>query len=114
MRRNKTNCQRVGEFGSRAEARRYQELEILASVGKISNLSPHPRFRLEVNEMLIGHYTADSSYIEDGVPIIEEVKGWKSRDYPLRKKLFIALYPHLTHREIAACSKKIRFRRSVH
>ena len=102
MPKNKTGAIRVGEFGSVAEFRRYQELQILEGLRAISDLSPHPSFNLVVNDCLIGTYTADSQYIENGKTIIEEVKGWKSRDYPLRKKLFKALHPQFVHREIDA------------
>lgn len=102
MPRNKTGAIRVGKFGSIAESRRYRELQILEGLRAISDLTPHPSFKLIVNNSLIGTYTADSRYTENGKTIIEEVKGWKSRDYPLRKKLFIALYPNFVHREIDA------------
>lgn len=103
-RRNKTNHQRVGEFGSKAEARRYRELELLQVAKVVADLSPHPSFELNVNGIKIGKYTADSRYLDllTGALVVEEVKGWKSRDYPLRKKLFKALYPQFEHREVKA------------
>jgi hypothetical protein len=38
------------------------------------------------------HYTADFRYIENGVCVIEDVKGMKTKDYILRRDIFIRDY----------------------
>ena len=95
------------QFASKAEARRYNELCLLELAGEITNLECHPRFELEVAGEIIGRYTPDFAYDEKGTPkrIVEEVKGGYiargyGRDYPLRKRLFKALFPQYEHREI--------------
>lgn len=81
------------DFASRAEARRYRELRSLARAGAISDLTCHNRYRLAVNGVRIGSYTDDFAYIQDGKRVVEDVKGGPvSRDYPLRKKLMLALH----------------------
>lgn len=82
------------EFGSIVEGRDYQALKLLLAAGDISDLKLQPRFRLEVNGELIGHYKADFMYTEKhGATVVYERKGRVSRDFPLRWKLCQALYP---------------------
>lgn len=111
-RRNKFGAKRSGEFGSRAEERRFRELELLAKSLAIGGLKPHPRYRLEVNDILIGHYTPDSEYVEvdSGMVVVEEVKGVKTEAYQLRKKLFQALYPQHIFKEITRRERPDLFR----
>jgi len=43
--------------------------------------------------MTIGSYRADFTYVnEDGQPIVEDVKGFRTPVYRLKKKLMRALY----------------------
>lgn len=111
-RRNKFGAKRSGEFGSRAEARRYAELELLQKAMQIGALKAHPKYRLEVNDILIGHYTPDSEYVESdsGLVVVEEVKGVKTEAYQLRKKIFQALYPEHIFREITQRERPDLFR----
>lgn len=81
-------------FDSKAEARRYQELKLMERAGEIRGLICHQSFTLIVNEQKIGKYTADFSYFpakEYGL-IVEDVKGVRTRDYVLRRKLMMAIY----------------------
>jgi hypothetical protein len=112
MRRSKTNAVRVGKFGSKAELKRFKELELLQQAGKIAGLKAHPRYRLEINDILIGHYTPDSEYVEcdTGFVVVEEVKGWRTEAYQLRKKIFCALYKDHVHREITQDDRRDLFR----
>lgn len=100
MRRNKFNaqaCEMDGvRFGSKAERDRYAELLVEQRAGLISNLEPHPVYRLVVNGTDIGRYTADSRYFRDGKRVVEEVKSAATKrraDYVLRRKLVEALFP---------------------
>lgn len=81
-------------FDSRAEARRYQDLKLLQQAGEISGLELQPKYPLVVNGVKIGLYTADFKYTDcsNGLEIVEDVKGMRTRDYVLRKKLVKALY----------------------
>lgn len=82
-------------FDSKREAKRYQDLKLLQRAGEIQDLvvdKASLRYKLEVNGVLIGKYTGDFGYTEKGVRILEDVKGVRTRDYILRKKLMKALY----------------------
>jgi hypothetical protein len=82
-------------FGSKLEARRWCELKLMEAAGDISHLSPHPRYDLRVNGVLIGHYTGDSEYCtEAGEVVCEDVKSsaTRTRDYILRRKLMLACH----------------------
>lgn len=87
-------------FDSKAEAKRYQELKLLERAGQIKHLSLQPRFMLQegfVNvhtgkkERMI-EYVADFMYLENNVIIVEDVKGVKTADYKIKRKLFIHKY----------------------
>lgn len=83
-------------FHSKVEAQRYLQLKMLAAAGKIFHLSIQPRFKIEINGCLICHYIADFMYTESltyGSPvIIEDVKGFPTREFHMKWKLVIALY----------------------
>ena len=79
-------------FDSAKEATRYKVLLILQGQGHIQHLILQPRFDLVVNEVKIATYTADFQYVEDGEFIVEDVKGVRTRDYQIKKKLLKALY----------------------
>lgn len=93
-------------FASRAEARRYAELVILLKAGEIRDLEIHPHYDFQVNGQKIGRgYTADFAYIElvkgpNGADwphhVTEEIKGYVTADWRLRRDLFLALYKDRT------------------
>ncbi len=81
------------KFDSRKEARRYRELKLLEHAGVISN------HQLQVPFVLFKHseygrvvkYIADFTYIEDGKQIVEDVKGFRTDVYKLKKRLMAEL-----------------------
>ena len=81
-------------FASKREAERYQNLCLLEKAGEISDLSCQPRFPLVVQGMKVCTYVADFEYREKDNPVlvVEDVKGHKTREYVLKKKLMKALY----------------------
>lgn len=79
-------------FASKREARRYQELRLLERAGQIGNLRLQVKYPLVVNGVKIGRFTADFVYLENGSEVVEDAKGYRVRDYALRKKLMLALY----------------------
>ena len=80
-------------FDSKREANRYLVLLSMQQAGDIYDLQLQPRWPLIVNKVKIGRYTADFIYqTRDGKQVVEDVKGVKTRDYVLRKKLMKALY----------------------
>jgi hypothetical protein len=81
-------------FDSAKEAKRYSELKILERAGMIKNLKLQPEFPLIVNEQKICTYRGDFSYfdLQKFEPVVEDTKGFKTKEYKLKKKLFEALY----------------------
>jgi hypothetical protein len=80
-------------FDSRAEMRRYQELELLEVAGRISELQRQVPFTLAVNGVRVARYVADATYVEDGKLVVEDVKSPATRrnpTYSLKRKLLKA------------------------
>lgn len=92
-------------FASKAESRRYSELKALERAGIISHLELQPRFPLIVNGSVICTYVGDFRYIENGKSATEDVKGFKTDVYSIKKKLLLATHPGIDHREIGPRSK---------
>jgi hypothetical protein len=89
-------------FDSKAEARRYSELKIRERAGEITQLALQPPFPIVVNGQKIGVYRADFSYFESksGGRVVEDVKGYSTPIFRLKKKLVEALYDRVKIMEI--------------
>ncbi len=96
MRRNKYNNKKIVldgfKFDSIREGNRYLMLRTLECVGEIRNLELQPRYDFTLNGVKMGFYKADFRYIENGVLIIEDVKGMKTPVYNLKKKMMKAFH----------------------
>lgn len=81
-------------FASKAEAIRYRELKLLECAGKIKDLHLQPRFLLipKTKTQSACYYVADFQYIQNKKIIVEDVKGFVTAVYKLKKKLFLYLY----------------------
>jgi hypothetical protein len=86
-------------FDSKAEARRYAELRLLEKANEISDLRLQPEFDCMINGQKICTYKADFEYwirdkefSPDDKYIVEDVKGFKTQVYKLKKKLVEALH----------------------
>ena len=81
-------------FHSRKEAARYQELKFLEMAGEISDIRMQIKYHCSVNGKNICTYIADFEYITtDNLQVhIEDVKGYKTDVYKLKKKLVEAIY----------------------
>lgn len=80
-------------FDSVKEARRYGELKRLERAGEIRGLELQPRFPIIVNGIKVCEYRADFDYYNAaGNQIVEDVKGFKTPIYNLKKKLMRAVY----------------------
>ena len=94
------------EFDSKKEAKRYYELLKLERAGEIKSLRLQPeyelipRFRKANKTFRRTVYIADFEYVENGQTIVEDVKGFKTDVYKLKKKLFEYKYPDLKIKEI--------------
>lgn len=82
------------KFDSVKEKNRYIGLKQLEKLGVIHNLELQKKYVLQPSFKLNGKtirsitYIADFVYIQDGVEIIEDVKGMRTKEYLLKKKLF--------------------------
>ena len=96
-------------FDSLAEARRYEQLKLMEQAGVISDLRLQPRYELQkaftdnagVKQRAIV-YCADFAYQENGLSVVEDVKGARTKEYILKKKLFLYTYSDLKFLEIKA------------
>lgn len=86
-------------FDSKAEAKRYGELMEMQRQGKIQDLQRQVVFVLLPAQYWAGKcaeravkYKADFVYLEDGNTVVEDVKGAKTKEYILKRKLM--LYQH--------------------
>lgn len=76
-------------YDSTKEMRRAQQLNIMASLGYISDLREQVVFELipkQKGERKC-EYRADFVYVENGAQIVEDVKGHKTEIYRLKRKL---------------------------
>ena len=106
-RRNKYNARRSGGSASGRESRRKWELEQLQKSGAISDLRCQVPFTLipaQFDKAPAGKrrgkclerscvYVADFVYNnQDGIEIVEDSKGFRTRDYVIKRKLMLWLY----------------------
>ena len=86
-------------FDSQKEARRYRELALLERAGQISDLKRQVRYELIPTQRIGGKvvekpcvYIADFVYTENGETVVEDTKGFRTKEYRIKKKLL--LYVH--------------------
>lgn len=99
------------KFDSLAEAAHYRYvLKPRLLSGEISHLEVHPRYEIVIDGKKICRYEADFRYIDHkligkegqiGCRVVEDVKGYKTAVYKLKKKLVEAMYPGTTIVEIS-------------
>lgn len=87
-------------FDSKAEARRYGELKVLEKVGDIEGLSLQPKFTLQEafkqgkTTIRAIEYRGDFQYYEkkSGRWVVEDVKGMATKEFGIKRKLFLKRY----------------------
>ncbi len=80
-------------FDSKKEAKRYIELSQMERDGGIVGLILQPPYTFDYNGVRICSYVADFAYVtKDGEYVVEDVKGFKTGIYRLKKKLMRAFY----------------------
>ena len=111
-------------FDSKREAKRYTELKLLEKAGHITHLELQPEYQITINGAKICKYKADFRYFtvraekneqsynskgEWQTPtmtgdkegqIVEDVKGFKTPIYRLKKRLVEASYPGTLIKEV--------------
>ena len=82
------------EMDSLAEARRFDDLYLMLKNGMIERLVLQYRYPLAINEQKICTYVADFVYYdcEKGHDVVEDVKGFITPYFRLKKKLMKAIY----------------------
>lgn len=87
-------------FDSAKEARRYQELVLLQRAGEISDLQRQVPFvlipsQMDENGKVVERpvrYVADFVYFEKGIYTVEDVKGVRTKEYVIKRKLMYQKY----------------------
>lgn len=79
-------------FDSRKEAGQWQKLLLRQGSGQIHGLQRQVPYPLEVNGVLIATYFADMTFYENGVLVVLDVKGYRTKEYRLKALLMLALY----------------------
>jgi 1-aminocyclopropane-1-carboxylate deaminase/D-cysteine desulfhydrase-like pyridoxal-dependent ACC family enzyme len=100
-------------FDSRKEARRWQELLLLSRAGVIQNLQRQVKYvlipsqyetyerygkngnKLQDGKRLVERecsYVADFVYTENGKLVVEDVKGVRTKEYILKKKMMLYIH----------------------
>ena len=86
-------------FDSKKEADRYKVLSMLEQVGHIKDLKRQVKFELIPSQKVDGKvverpctYVADFTYYKGYDYIVEDVKGFKTPEYVIKRKLL--LYTH--------------------
>lgn len=102
--RNKKVYTSKGTFDSKREYQRYLELKLLEKAGEIKNLQTQVEYVLipsqkrqfamkngRKTEMCI-KYKADFVYTKNGQICVEDVKGYKTKEYVMKRKLMLFIH----------------------
>lgn len=94
-RAQRTECAGGHSHPSKAEARRCDQLRLLERAGEIMRLEREVPYDFIVNGTKVFTYRADFRYFTDLGCVVEDVKGFATPVYKLKKKLLEAQYPGL-------------------
>lgn len=94
-------------FDSKKEARKYQELKLLKRAGEIKDFELQPEFvLLEGFQDLNGTWHRPIKYradfrvtYPDGRVVVIDTKGYRTKDYAIKKKMFLYQYPDIEFME---------------
>lgn len=86
-------------FDSVKEYKRFKELALLERAGKVSDLQRQVKFELLPSQRINGKvveractYIADFVYFQDGQKVVEDTKGFKTKDYIIKRKLMLHVH----------------------
>jgi|SRR5215468_2503576 len=79
-------------FDSKKEAERWAQLKLLVKAKAITHLERQKPFDVVINGRRICRYKADFVYFQNGTRFIEDVKGFATPLYKLKKKLVEAMF----------------------
>lgn len=93
----RTTCLHGHDHDSRKESLWCLKLHQELKEKKITHLLLQPVFELKVHNSIICKHYPDFMYMRGPNPEILEVKGMKTRDWIIKHKLFLALYPTINY-----------------
>ena len=86
-------------FDSQKEYARYRELALLQRAGQISDLKRQVKYDLIPTQRIGGKvvekscvYIADFVYTENGETVVEDTKGFRTKDYIIKRKLMLHVH----------------------
>lgn len=86
-------------FDSRKEYIRYRELALLQRAGQVSDLKRQVKFELIPSQKVGGKvveractYVADFVYTENGKTVVEDTKGFRTKEYIIKRKLMLFVH----------------------
>lgn len=97
----KKTVRRGIKFDSKMEAEYYDQLLLLQRAGLITDLELQPSFTLLESFKQNGRtvrgvkYKADFMFTELGRTVVVDVKGVKTKDFIIKAKFFMSMYPEM-------------------
>ena len=99
MKRSKFGNKKTGRYDSKKEAARARELRFLQMDGQIRNLQEQVKFELIPSQRENGKvveracsYVADFVYERNGQQVVEDTKGFRTKDYIIKRKLMLHVH----------------------
>ena len=104
LKKSKYHSEKSGGYDSKKEHQRANTLKFLEKQGFISDLREQVPFDLAPAQYVTSYlgkqicvrlklrYIADFVYIRDGKTIVEDVKGFKTKEYKHKKRLMLLVY----------------------
>jgi len=89
-------------YDSKKESVRANELKLLERAGHIAELCEQVTFELQPSFKCNGKteraikYIADFTYLKNGNLFVEDVKGFKTDVYKMKRKVLLFKYPNIT------------------
>jgi len=94
-------------FDSKREERYYQELKYRKMAGEITDIKIQPEYELQSRFKVGKNTIRPITYIADfeitlkgGKKQVIDVKGFKTKDYRIKRKLFLFKYPDVEFLEV--------------
>ena len=86
-------------FDSLKEYRRFCELSLLEKAGAITELKRQVKYELIPSQKINGKvveracaYVADFVYKQNGQTVVEDTKGFRTKDYIIKRKLMLYIH----------------------
>ena len=83
-------------FDSQKEAQRYAELKLLERAGKICGLKRQVKYELipaqKIHGRIVERACSYFVYEENGQTVVEDVKGFRTKDYLIKRKLMLQVH----------------------